>query len=462
MIENIARLFFKDYKHNRPGFAVAVINKGKVIVEQYLGLANLDFDVPITSRTTFRIAALSKQFIAMCIQLLDEECVISLTDSIREYIPELPNYADDITLYHLLYHTSGLRDYSFLLWGLAGVPRSDRVTEEELLELIIRQDAPSFEPGTDFRYSNTGYFLLSLVIKRATGMSLAEFSKENIFKRLNMNNTHFHDDWTQVVKNRATGYSVEKKNKFHIYDMLCTGLVGDDGIFTNVTDWVLWDQNFYGNKLTKRKQILTRRTFEPGHLDTGAEVPYAAGLFFKRYRGQKAYYHHGNFLGFKSYYIIYPELEFSVVAMGNFAQFDAKNVCLQIEDMFLDDIFGEEEERSPKYLESEENERLNKDVDFETKEMNLPEEYIGEYYSEELETTYLVEIESNKLILKNKNIHRRTTKEFLMFIGEDRFLARFWKWKVVIKFIREDKEISGFQIVDVGEQIQPHKFAKIS
>jgi hypothetical protein len=278
-----------------------------------------------------------------------------------------------------------------------------------------------------------------------------------------MNNSHFHDDWTQIVKNRATGYSIDKSDQFHIYDMLCTGLVGDDGIFTNVSDWSLWDQNFYSNKLTKRKQILTRKIFEPGHLDSGAEVPYASGLFFKRYRGQKAYYHHGNFLGFKSYYIIYPEIEFSVVAMGNFAQFDAKNVCLKIEDMILDDYFGEESEPSTQVLEEGNFEQSIETIDIKIQELENKEEFQGEYYSDELETSYLINLVDKKLILKNKNMHRRVTNEPLIYIGDDSFLARFWKWKVTIKFIRDNQgKIGCFQIINVGEEIQPHEFTKMN
>ncbi len=461
MIDNIASLFFKDYIYNRPGFAFAIISEGKIILEHYQGLANMDYDVPITSKTTFRIASLSKQFIGMSIRLLEEECIISLDDSVREYIPELPEYANEITIYHLLYHTSGLREFSYLLWGLAGTPRGDRITEEELLELIIKQESFSYKPGTKFRYNNTGYFLLGLVIERATSMKLSEYVSQNIFKRLNMNNTHFHDDWSKIVKFRATGYSVENEEDCHIYDMMCTGLVGDEGIFTNINDWFLWDQNFYRNRLTKRRQILTRKMLEPGHLDTGEEVPYASGLHFKRNRGYNAYYHEGEFLGFKSYQVLYPELQFSVICMANYEQFDPADIVTKAERMILEDYLGEEPSKKKEEI-SEEDEPSIVCHDETWSEEEI-QDYLGEYHSDELETTYIVNLEENKLVLKNRNIHRRSTKEPLKHLEGDRFCALFWKWEREIEFVRDEKnEILKFVIIDKEEEIQQHEFLKIS
>ena len=147
--------------------------------------------------------------------------------------------------------------------------------------------------------------------------------------------------------------------------------------------------------------------------------------------------------------------------MGNFSQFDAKNVCSRIEDMVLDDYFGEEEKPSPKIFEDVEVESLPVDFKVERKDLDNPQNYIGEYYSEELETSYLIALEGEKLILKNKNIHRRTTRVVLIYIGEDQFVARFWKWKIIMKFIHVDGKNTGFQIVNAGEEIQPHEFLKI-
>ncbi len=147
--------------------------------------------------------------------------------------------------------------------------------------------------------------------------------------------------------------------------------------------------------------------------------------------------------------------------MGNFSQFDAKNVYLQIEDMILDDHFGKEEKPTKKLLENGESDAFAKPPRSDAVPLNNPELFIGEYYSEDLETTYIISLEGNKLILKNKNIHRRITNEILVYIGDNQFLASFWKWKVVIKFVKDADVISGFQIVNVGENITPHEFVKI-
>jgi CubicO group peptidase (beta-lactamase class C family) len=400
----------------------------------------------------------------MCVRLLEEECLISLDDSVREYIPELPLYADDITISHLLYHTSGLREFVFLLWGLEGTPAGDTVNEEELLDLIIKQKAPYNKPGEKFRYSNTGYFLLGVIVERVTGKSLTEFAQENIFDRLGMKNTHFHDDWTRVVKNRAIAYSKTKDGEYKITDMPCITLVGDDGVFTNIEDWLLWDRNFYRNNLGKRRATLIRRTLEPGHLDSGSPLPYASGLFFKIHRDYKAYFHHGDFLGFQSYNIIYPELDFSIICFSNLQQFNPQSLCSKIEDIILDEFLGE-------CTEIDQEENLVKDNEDEihfvkvenVRDLSYDEvkDYLGEYKSEETEATYIAKWKENRLFLENKNKHKRSSNKPLRYINSDRFEAHFWLWKKEIEFQRDGHEkVTGFIVVDEEDQIENHLFIK--
>src|SRR5262249_50434611 len=151
------------------------------------GLANLDHGLPITSDSVFDVASISKQFTAMAILLLEREGKLSLEDDVRKYIPDLPDYGHPMRLRHLLHHTNGVRDYIGLLtW--AGL-ENDRVTDDDVLLLLHQQKALNFVPGTQWQYSNAGYFLLAVVVKRVSGMKFSTFAKERIFDPLGMKST---------------------------------------------------------------------------------------------------------------------------------------------------------------------------------------------------------------------------------------------------------------------------------
>ena len=207
---------FAQYDHtNTPGCALGVFRGGQVIYSRGYGMADLNQGIPISPRTVFYIASTSKQFTAMSIALLAEQGKISLDDPIRKWVPELPAYADRITVKHLVHHTSGIRDY-LGLWGMSGRSTADEIPEEVALDLIRRQKATDFEPGSRYSYSNSGYFLLSVIVKRASGLSLRQFAQANMFGPLGMTSTHFHDRNTEIVPNRAEGYQPSPAGGFDI------------------------------------------------------------------------------------------------------------------------------------------------------------------------------------------------------------------------------------------------------
>jgi CubicO group peptidase (beta-lactamase class C family) len=185
-------------RSDAPGIAVAVVRDGDVVYRRGFGLANLEHDVPIRPDSVFYLASVSKQFAAAATLIAAEEGKLSLDDSVRKYITELPDYAQPITIRHLINHTSGLRDYLWIM-AWAGIPLENVYSEDELVTLIARQKRLNFAPGDDYSYSNSGYFLLSQAIKRATQRSLRQYAEDKIFKPLKMTHTHFHDDPWQVV-----------------------------------------------------------------------------------------------------------------------------------------------------------------------------------------------------------------------------------------------------------------------
>src|SRR5262249_27395023 len=179
------RLFAGWDKPGSPGSALGVVQDGRVVYQRGYGMANLEYGIPIAPATIFVVASVSKQFTAFAVQLLAQEHRLSLDDHVRKYLPELHDFGKTITIRHLLHHTSGLRDQWNLLW-LAGWRNQDVITEQDVLNLVWRQGELNFEPGAEHLYSNTGYTLLGLIVKRISGRSLDAFCQERMFKPLGM------------------------------------------------------------------------------------------------------------------------------------------------------------------------------------------------------------------------------------------------------------------------------------
>jgi len=337
--DQVDKLFTKWDKNDSPGCALAVIKDGKIIYKCGYGMADLERDVPLSSKSVFDIGSTSKQFVAMSILLLEEEGKLSLDDDIRKYFPGMPDYGDKLTIRHLIHHTSGVRDYLGLMY-MAGMSFANDYPEPEIIELIARQKELNFKPGDEHLYSNSGYFLLGEIVKRTSGKSLGEFAKENIFEPLGMKNTQFYDDYTRIVKNRAIGYMPKNGGGFYT-ELYLFDLVGDGGVLTSVEDFFLWDQNFYHNKLGKSGQDLIENMHKPGTLNNGKKLDYAFALGIGTYRGLKTVSHGGSWAGYRAQLIRFPEQKFSVVCLSNLGSFNPSRLARQVSDIYLADDFKE-------------------------------------------------------------------------------------------------------------------------
>jgi len=329
--EKVDKLFSKWDSTVSPGAALAIIKDGKIIYKRGYGMANLEHNIPLTPTSVFRIGSTSKQFTASCIAILSLQGKISLDDDIRKYIKELPKYEKPITIRHLLHHTSGIRDY-LTLSSIAATPDDQFYTPGDSVELLSRQRGLNFLPGEEHLYSNSGYLLLGVIVERASGKSLNDFAQTHIFKPLGMKNTHFHDDHTMVVKNRADGYSPLKKG-FRI-DMTTLDHVGDGGVFTTVEDLFLWDQAFYSYKLGKELMELIQT---PGVLNDGKNLDYAFGLSVTEYKGLRKVSHGGGFVGFRAQMTRFPEQKFTVICLANLGTINPSGLCNQVADIYLAD-----------------------------------------------------------------------------------------------------------------------------
>jgi CubicO group peptidase (beta-lactamase class C family) len=338
-IEKVDKLFSKWDKKDSPGCAMAIIKDGKIIYKRGYGMADLERDVPITPKSVFDIASTSKQFVAMCILLLEEEKKLSLDDDIRKHIPEMPDYGDTITVRHMIHHTSGIRDY-LVLMSMAGMSYANDYPEAQIIELIARQKALNFKPGDEHLYSNSGYFLLGEIVRRVSGKTLGEFAKEKIFKPLGMKATHFYDDFTRIVKNRAIGYSPKSAGGY-VTELYLFDLVGDGGVLTTVEDLFLWDRNFYHNKLGKSGQGLINRMLTPGILNNGKKLDYAFALGIGDYKGLKMVSHGGGWAGYRSQLIRFPGQKFSVICLANLGSINPTRMAREVADIYLEDQFKE-------------------------------------------------------------------------------------------------------------------------
>jgi CubicO group peptidase (beta-lactamase class C family) len=335
--DRVDKLFAKWDKPDSPGCALAIIKDGRIIYKKGYGMANLEQGIPITPKSVFYIGSVSKQFVSMSIALLVKQGKLSLDDDIRKYLPEMPDYGTPITIQNLIYHTSGVRDYLTLL-GIAGIDFGS-YHEDDVIELIARQKELNFKPGEQYLYSNSGYFMLAVVVKRASGKSLREFADEHIFKPLGMENSHFHDDYTMLIKNRASGYFPAGAEKYRNF-ISTFDCVGSGGLFTSVEDLFLWDQNFVHKKVGGKDVFDLMHT--KGKLNSGKELDYAFAITIGGYKGLRTVGHGGALGGYRSDILRFPEQNFSVICLSNLSSFNPSRITRQVADIYLADQFKQE------------------------------------------------------------------------------------------------------------------------
>lgn len=328
---------FSEWTDKTPGVALAVVREEKIVYSRGYGIANLDHAVPITVNTVFDIGSTSKQFTAACILLLAEEGKLAITDDARKHIPELPQYERPITIAHLLHHTSGLRDYTSLM-GLAGLSVEPDYTDAFLLDLVFRQKTLNFPPGERFSYTNTGYFLLSEIVRRVSGMPMSRFAKERIFEPLGMSSTIFMDDHLAVISHRAESYYPREDNSGgFVLSISLMDNVGDGGVYTTVEDLAKWDANFYHNALGAKKPEFFAQMHEIGVLSSGQPIGYASGLFIGEHRGRRMVSHAGGWRGFRAELVRFPDSKLSVICLANIGTASPTALALRVADLFLSD-----------------------------------------------------------------------------------------------------------------------------
>ena len=330
---------------SEPGCAAGVIHQGEYIHKKAYGLGNLEYAQPLTSESVFRMGSVSKQFTAMAIAILAERGDLDLDADVHTYLPDLMDYGHKVTVRQMVHHIAGMGDYDHPAFNKPDgsgfrFGDEDYATIGEFYAMVARADL-IHEPGSQYDYSNLGYFLLAHVVESVTGQTLRQFAAAEIFEPLGMDRTFFNDNVDSVIPNRAYGYRQLDNGTWEVY-MTNLDFVGDGGVFTTLDDFIHWDQNFYDNKLGKGGPELIRmvETPHPDTIEMNDEGPrnvhYAFGLRTDEINGEYMIGHGGSWQAFTTTYNRYPELELSIVVMCNSNEMSAYDTSAEVGKLAVD------------------------------------------------------------------------------------------------------------------------------
>jgi CubicO group peptidase (beta-lactamase class C family) len=309
-----------NYAGDVPGAAVLVLRDGQPVVRASYGLADLETGTPATPETNYRLASMTKQFTAASILLLAENGRLTLDDRGQTWLPSLPKAAETVTIRHLLTHTSGLIDYEDV------IPESfaAQLHDADVLRLLETQDRTYFRPGNGYRYSNSGYALLALIVQRASGKTFAKFLRESIFQPLGMFNTVAYEDGISTVNHRAFGYTHEAGRWNRTDQDPTSAVLGDGGIYSSIDDLANWDAALYDGRLLHASSL--RAAFTPATRTDDPETEYGYGW---RITGETLW-HSGESVGFRNVIVRYPRRHLTVVVLTNRNEPEPYQLALEI------------------------------------------------------------------------------------------------------------------------------------
>ena len=319
---------FADYTGAVPGASVIVIQNGRVVLSRAYGMADLKNGVAATARTDYRLASVTKQFTAMAIMLLVKDGKLGLDLPVRDILPEMPEESHQVTIRNLLNHTSGVLDYEDLIPDTQTV----QVHDADVLQLLSAHDSMNFAPGTEYRYSNSGYCLLALIVERVSKVPFARVLHERIFAPLGMTSSVAHQDGIDTVPNRAYGYTPDSGRFVPTDQSVTSATLGDGGVYTSVEDLVRWDQALYPGGLMDSATMAQATT--PPVLPKDS-TQYGFGWFIDTYRGVRRWRHTGETSGFRNAIQRYPDRHFTVIILTNRNGGDPATIAERITDQLL-------------------------------------------------------------------------------------------------------------------------------
>jgi CubicO group peptidase (beta-lactamase class C family) len=336
-------LLAKLVSSREPGVAVLVAQEGRAVYIRARGVSDLQSMHPIDGRTNFRLASLTKQFTAAAVMLLVRAGKLRYEDRLTDIFPGFPEYGRAITVRNLLDHTSGLADYEGLMPAPdPSVPVEDtQIHDAGVLDLMERQKAGWFVPGTLWRYSNTGYVLLGLIVEKVADRPFPEFLRDHVFAPSNMQNTVAYVRGRNRVVNRAFGYTKEDDGWRMTDQSPTSATLGDGGIYSSLADLLEWDLAL------RRRTLLSEAEMGPALTPVrvpsrgptgpdGAPADYGFGWFLNGWKGHARMWHYGETVGFRTAIQRFVDDGLSVVVLCNRADIDAVDLSLKVADIYLD------------------------------------------------------------------------------------------------------------------------------
>ncbi len=312
---------FRDYTGNVPGASIVVVRGDRVVLAKSYGLANVEEHIAATPDTHYRLASVTKQFTAAAILTLAQQGRLSIDDSIGRWLPSLHPYADAITIRHLLTHSSGLIDYEDVMAASTTVPLKDA----DVLRLLETQSTTYFAPGSSYKYSNSGYALLALVVEKASGHRFADFLRDEIFTPHGMKTTVAHEEGISTVVNRAYGYSRDDGVWHRTDQSMTSAVLGDGGIYTSVDEMVSWLKALDNGRFAEAS-VPRVDTDKPG-------VRYGFGWRVSEHDGRRVVSHTGETIGFRNAVIRFPDEKLSVFVLTNRNEGEPYDLAMRVAEM---------------------------------------------------------------------------------------------------------------------------------
>ena len=317
------------YAGDVPGASLLVLKDGKPLVRRGFGQADMAQGIAAGPATNYRLASVTKQFTAAAMLLLAQDGKLSIDDPVKRWLPTLPQVADAITVRNLLNHTSGVLDYEDLM----AKPYDGQILDAGVLALLERENRLYFTPGSMYRYSNSGYALLALIIERASGLSYADYLRSRIFVPLGMFGTHARVEGGPAIPHRAYGYSAEGGGWALTDQSPYSAVLGDGGIYSNIDDLARWDAAWYDGRLFDANT----RALALGRQVQVASEPEATYYGFGWRVADGRQWHNGESIGFRNSFVRWPEHHLTVVVLSNRNDPAPYELAMSIGALFLAD-----------------------------------------------------------------------------------------------------------------------------
>jgi CubicO group peptidase (beta-lactamase class C family) len=390
---NLSKILQDKYysldENHSPGFYIGIIKTGIPIYGKAFGMANLEHKIPFSASTVSDLGSVGKQLTVLGILILQEEGKLKIDDEINEHLPELPQLNESVNIKHLIQHTSGIPDV-YALHALRGFRHGDHISQSDAYHFLKARPQVDFEPGSRYRYSNTGYMLLAEIIREASGMEFEAFMQDRIFKPLGMHHTYIMDIPGEIYPEMADSYILSPENKYvKLYDN--STLQGGGGVYASGHDVLKWIDNFRTRKIGDESSFEFMLT--NAILNDGSELPYAGGINVDSYRNLTRYHHNGSSAAARTRMVYYPDYELGFIIKSNTTSVGYKDFSI-MEDIIIDQYLSDS--AAPKSTpEDKSSASQSEDVSFND------ESYNGKYYNEDLDLTLTVDNVENGLVLSN-------------------------------------------------------------